>query len=90
VALPRATSLLHDTTPSFHHNLFHGYYLFQARFAPGQSKLTAVPVGSGYRITTLRLEEECVLEFQIPKNERQMIEQGTELSRLVTISGGKG
>jgi hypothetical protein len=52
------------------------------------SALFAVPAGEAYRISGLRLQDECVIYFTIPKSERRQISaelRGTELARLVTI-----
>jgi hypothetical protein len=56
---------------------------------PDKSNLVAIPTGDAYRVTALHVQDECVIEFQIPKNERQMITREPELSRLVTIPVGK-
>jgi len=57
----------------------------------GQSELIAVPVGNIYRITVLRLENECVMEFPVPKHERQLSARtkGPELTRLVAVAANK-
>lgn len=54
-----------------------------------KSALIAIPTGDAYRVTVLRLENECVIEFRIPKNEQQVITREPELSRLVTIQPSK-
>jgi len=56
------------------------------------SALLAVPAGAAYRISVLRLQDECVISFPIPKSERrQMAAQlpGPKLARLVTIPANK-
>jgi hypothetical protein len=58
--------------------------------ATGKSELTAVPAGGVYRISTLRLQtgsnNDQLLEFAIPKVERQMPARGPEVSMVVPIS----
>jgi len=53
------------------------------------SALIATPIGEAYRVTVLRLQDECVIGFRIPKSERQAITSEPELSRLVTIPASK-
>ena len=54
-----------------------------------KSTLIAIPTGDAYRVTVLRLENECVIGFPVPKNEQQTITREPELSRLVTIQPSK-
>jgi len=56
---------------------------------PDKSNLVAIPTGDAYRVTVLHVQDECAIEFPIPKNERQVITKEPELSRLVTIPVGK-
>jgi len=58
----------------------------------GESALIAVRVGGAYRINVLRLEKQCVISFDIPKNERLEMAarmHGPDLARLVTIPATK-
>jgi hypothetical protein len=56
----------------------------------GKSELVAVSAGAAYRVSTLRLQtdngNDVVVEFAIPKSERQMPSRGPEVSMLVPVS----
>jgi len=54
-----------------------------------KSALVAIPTGDAYRVTVLRLEDEAVIEFCVPKSEQQTISREPELARLVPIQPGK-
>jgi hypothetical protein len=52
------------------------------------SELVAVPTGDTYRISVLRLENQCVISFPIPKREReQMTAQNRRpaLARVIAV-----
>ncbi len=52
------------------------------------SELVAVPTGDTHRISLLRLEDQCVISFPIPKREReQMTAQNREpvLARVIAV-----
>ena len=55
----------------------------------GQSQLVAVPGATTYRINTLRLQNECTIEFQAPESKRPKSNRENELSLVVPISGSK-
>ena len=52
------------------------------------SELVAVPVGDVYRISVLRLEDQCVISFPIPKREREQMtaqNRGPVLARVIAV-----
>ena len=52
------------------------------------SQLVAVPTGSAYRISVLRLENQCEISFSIPKSEREQMtahNQGPVLARVIAV-----
>jgi hypothetical protein len=52
------------------------------------SELVAVPVGDVYRISVLRLENQCVISFPIPKREREQMtaqNRGPVLARVIAV-----
>ncbi len=52
------------------------------------SELVAVPVGNTYRISLLRLEDQCVISFPIPKREREQMSaqnRGPVLARVIAV-----
>ncbi len=52
------------------------------------SELVAVPAGDTYRISLLRLENQCVISFPIPKREREQMtaqNRGPALARVIAV-----
>jgi len=52
------------------------------------SELVAVPAGDTYRISLLRLEDQCVISFPIPKREREQMtaqNRGPVLARVIAV-----
>ncbi len=55
------------------------------------SELLAVPAGDTYRISVLRLEDQCVISFPIPKREREQMtaqNRGPVLARVIAVQLG--
>ncbi len=55
------------------------------------SELVAVPAGDTYRISVLRLEDQCVISFPIPKREREQMtaqNRGPVLARVIAVQLG--
>lgn len=52
----------------------------------GKSKLVVIPDGQTNRISVLRVHDEYVIHFLMPKNERKMPAQAPELSLRVPIT----
>lgn len=52
------------------------------------SELVALPAGDTYRISLLRLEDQCVISFPIPKREREQMtaqNRGPVLARVIAV-----
>jgi len=52
------------------------------------SELVAVPAGDTYRISLLRLEDQCVISFPIPKREREQMtaqNRGPVLALVIAV-----